>query len=282
MSSIVSIASLAAQIGDPSRAAMLVTLMDGRALTAGELAEAAGVTPPTASGHLGQLLEGGLLSVERQGRHRYYRIAKQSVAALIETMMAVGGELDHASVRRTVRTGPRDPELREARMCYDHLAGRVAVTIADSLIAGGGIVFDTDGGFVTDAGKNKLSGLGIDVTLSRRSRAALCRPCLDWSERRPHVGGQLGRSICRALMNQGWLRAGQGRKVMVTPHGRRLLALHFGVEPRSERFQMPPSATSHPMALRPATSAAMQASSRPASVERTTKFAPTRPSRKKG
>ena len=127
MTNVASLAGTAALIGDPARAAMLVTLMDGRALTATELAGAAGVTASTASGHLARMLEAGLLALERQGRHHYYRIAAPSVAGLIESLMSVTGELSAARRQcRPVRTGPSDRALRRARLCYDHLAGEVA------------------------------------------------------------------------------------------------------------------------------------------------------------
>src|SRR6187399_304782 len=147
MTSIASLAGTAALIGDPARAAMLVALMDGRALTAGELAGVAGVTPPTASGHLGRMLDAGLLGLERQGRHRYYRIANTSVASLIESLMSVTGELSAAAnSRKPVSTGPRDKALRRARLCYDHLAGEVAVGIAASMTARGHLDFGQEGG----------------------------------------------------------------------------------------------------------------------------------------
>jgi DNA-binding transcriptional ArsR family regulator len=151
MTSIASLASVAALIGEPARTAMLVTLMDGRALTAGELGGAAGVTPPTASGHLGRMLEAGLLTLERQGRHRYYRLASPTFATTLEGMISLTGELDAAAARpKPITTGPRDRALRRARVCYDHLAGEVAVAIADSMAARNQLDFAQDGGAVTE------------------------------------------------------------------------------------------------------------------------------------
>ena len=233
MSNVASLAGTAALIGDPARAAMLVTLMDGRALTAGELAGAAGVTPSTASGHLRLMLEAGLLALERQGRHRYHRLANASVAGLIESLMSVTGELSAAATpRRPVSTGPRDRALRRARLCYDHLAGEIAVAIATRMVERGQLHLDQDGGMLTEEGEVFLATLGVDVpsiTPARSGRGTLCRLCLDWSERRPHLAGLVGRELYRAFSREGWVRAPtNGRAVAVTPLGERKLELHFG------------------------------------------------------
>ena len=234
MTNIASLAGVAALIGDPARAAILVTLMDGRALTAGELATAAGVTAPTASGHLGRLLDTGLLALERQGRHRYYRIASASVAALIESMMSLSGELSAAAGRvKPVWTGPRDQALRRARLCYDHLAGEVAVAIADGMVARGQLDFGPDGGVITERGRNLLAELGVDWGSGRSAiprPAAFCLPCLDWSERRLHVGGLIGRAMYDGFARRGWVRRCKvGRTVSITSLGASELNRHFGV-----------------------------------------------------
>ena len=234
MSNVASIAGTAALIGDQARAAMLVTLMDGRALTAGELAGAAGVTPSTASGHLRLMMDAGLLGLERQGRHRYYRIESASVAGLIESLMSVTGELSAAATRcKPVSTGPRDRALRRARLCYDHLAGEVAVSITTRMVERGQLHFDQDGGMLTKKGEAFLATLGVDVpstTPARSGRGTLCRPCLDWSERRPHLAGLVGRELYTAFSREGWVRAPtNGRAVAVTPLGERKLELHFGL-----------------------------------------------------
>lgn len=232
MTNVASLATIAALIGDPARAAMLVSLMDGRALTAGELADAAGVTPQTASGHLGRLLESGLLALARQGRHRYYRIAGAPIAALLENMMSLTGELS-AAAAKPIRTGPRDQALRRARLCYDHLAGEVAVGMADRMIARGHIEFGPDGGAVTEEGLSFLAALDIDIrrdAVPGSRRTTFCRPCLDWSERRPHVAGLVGRALYDGLARQGWLeRPGPGRAIRITPKGVRGLNQHFGL-----------------------------------------------------
>ncbi|MFC3711025.1 ArsR/SmtB family transcription factor [Sphingoaurantiacus capsulatus] len=231
MTNIASLASIAALIGEPARTVMLVTLMDGRALTAGELAGAAGVNAPTASGHLGHLLDAGLLALTSQGRHRYYRLASPAVAATLEQMMALSGEL--AGVRagaRPVDTGPRDRAMRRARLCYDHLAGEVAVGIADAMSARGQLDFAQDGGALTPAGVELLTTLGVEMDSASPSRGAFCRPCLDWSERRPHIGGTVGRLLYRAFEQKGWVRrANSGRAVAVTPVGAAALDRHFAL-----------------------------------------------------
>lgn len=222
-------------IGDPAPAAMLVMLMDGRALTSGELGKAAGVAPPTASGHLVRMLEGGLLALEQQGRHRYYRLASASVAGLIESMMALSGELTTAAAPgKPVRTGPRDTALRHARLCYDHLAGEIAVSVADRMVERELIVFGTDGGVVTARGSGFLASLDLgpmtDVD-TREHGVGLCRPCLDWSERRPHIAGVIGRSMYDGFVRQGWLRrVGDTRAVSISPKGVLKLKQHFGLE----------------------------------------------------
>ena len=157
-------AETAALVGDPARANMLAALMDGRALTAKELAYAAGITPPTASGHLAQLTRAGLLAMERQGRHRYHRLASPAVAQMLESIMSVAaGGVGAHEVRPRVRavTGPRETALREARTCYDHLAGRVAVAIADRMAERGQIDLSPDGGALTDKGTALLRNLGV-------------------------------------------------------------------------------------------------------------------------
>lgn len=224
-------AETAALMGDPARACMLTALMDGRALTASELARVAGITAQTASGHLARLVEAGLLTVERQGRHRYHRLASRTVATMLESVMSFAVTLRPET--REIRTGPRDKALRRARTCFDHLAGEVAVAIADGMQARGEIELTPDGGALTEAGRRVLGGLGIDLAGeagSRRTSRVFCRPCLDWSERRPHIGGALGAAICRHGFAQDWVRrVAGGRALTITPMGQRGLADAFGV-----------------------------------------------------
>src|SRR6185503_18848436 len=167
------IALVGSLVGDPARANMLASLMTGRALTATELAQEAGVTPQTASTHLARLVDGGLLAAEKQGRHRYFRLAEPDVAQALEALMGLAARAGHLRVR----TGPKDPQMRHARVCYDHLAGDLGV----KLIAGSG----EDLG-VTRQGRHFFTGFGIAVEGLGGRRRPLCRPCLDWSERRHH------------------------------------------------------------------------------------------------
>jgi DNA-binding transcriptional ArsR family regulator len=212
------LAEIAALVGDPGRANMLATLLDGRALTASELAFVAGVAPATASGHLAKLTQAGLLSLASQGRHRYFRLASPDVARMLEAIMIVA--TDKAPRRRAT---PRiDPALREARTCYDHLAGRLGVALADALVANGAVVLAEDSGEVTEAGRSLLQSFGILLGGSRPTRRLYCRPCLDWSERRPHLAGVLGAALLDRSLALGWIeRAKDGRAVTVTGRGRR-------------------------------------------------------------
>jgi DNA-binding transcriptional ArsR family regulator len=227
-------AEIAALVGDPARANMLAALMDGRALTATELAAAAGIGAPTASGHLARLTAAGLLAMERQGRHRYHRLASPAVAQMVEGIMAVAaGRSADAPPPRRPRTGPRDAALRQARTCYDHLAGQVAVAMADSLAARGFLEFGPDGGAFTEGGLDFLRGLGVAVEAASARRGGgrvFCRPCLDWSERRPHIAGAIGAALCATCLDQGWMRRMAGsRAVSVTPAGWAMLDRAFGL-----------------------------------------------------
>lgn len=236
MASNAAFAEVAALAGDPARAGMLHALMDGRALTASELARVAGITPQTASGHLARMVAVGLLGVEKQGRHRYHRLASPTVAQMIESIMRVASGLQSTRLPRPLSVGPRDAALRAARTCYDHLAGRLGVALADALVAGGYAELANDAGVVTGAGIELFSRIGIDVDeLSarhgRRSARILCRPCLDWSERRPHLAGAVGAALCSHSFSKGWIRRIDGtRAVTVTPKGQRIFREAFGAQ----------------------------------------------------
>ena len=226
MSDTTRIAATAALLGDPARANMLAALMDGRALTAKELAYVAHVSPQTTSGHLGKLTEAGLLTPQKQGRHRYYRLASPLVGHMLEGIMAVAGEADAARPER--RTTWRGGEaLRTARSCYDHLAGRLAVGLADALCERGHVALTADGGEVTDTGHRFLRDFGAEPEPGRR---VFCRPCLDWSERRPHIAGRLGAALSCRCFELGWIeRQRDTRAVTITETGRTGFAERFGV-----------------------------------------------------
>lgn len=210
----------AALIGDPARANILLALMSGKALTARELAEEAGITAQTASSHLRKLQEGGLIHAMPQGRHRYFSLSGPEAAHLIEALMgfaAMTGQLRH-------RTGPRDPALRAARICYNHLAGEAGVQLYESLIARGHLALTPEGLALTPSGMDLLADLGLsaaDLQPKSSRRKPLCRSCLDWSERRSHLAGPVGQALLRRMQELGWLRQiGDSRALRFSPEGR--------------------------------------------------------------
>jgi DNA-binding transcriptional ArsR family regulator len=220
------IAEVAALVGDPARANILCALLDGRALTAGELAYSAGVSPQTTSGHLAKLTGSKLLSVVRQGRHRYYRIAGAHVGRMLESIMdvAVAGP-----PRYRPRSG-REQELRHARTCYDHLAGLLGVGLTDRLCARAHLVLGEEGGEVTEPGRRFLTTLGVDLAGAQSGRRVFCRPCLDWTERRPHLGGAVGAALAARCFDLGWIeRQRSSRAVVITHAGRRGFLEAFGL-----------------------------------------------------
>ena len=182
------IALIGSLIGDPARANMLTTLMTGKALTASELAAEAGITAQTASSHLSKLETAGLLTQRKQGRHRYFALADDEVGNLLEAMMGLAAKRGHMRAR----TGPRDPALRKARVCYNHLAGDYGVRMFDSMVARELLVEEGEEISLTDAGEVFVGELGIALPELTQSRRPLCRSCLDWSERRTHLAGTLG------------------------------------------------------------------------------------------
>ena len=217
-----SISRVAALIGDPARANMLVALMDGRALTVSELAHCAGIALPTASGHLARLSEAGLVAPARQGRHRYFRLDGGDVATAIELLMGIA----ERTGARPARPGPRDAALREARICYDHLAGERAVRLADRFAADGLITGDTVPA-ITTAGQALLEAAGIALPV--RGRRPACRICLDWSERKNHLAGALGAALLDHVLAQGWARRGPGRTIRFDATGARAFDRTFGL-----------------------------------------------------
>jgi DNA-binding transcriptional ArsR family regulator len=226
MSTPIDLATVAALLGDPARANILCVLQDGRAQTATELAYVAGVSPQTTSGHLAKLTEARLLTLQKQGRHRYYRLASPLVGRMLEAVMAVAavGPPRHRSPSK------RDDALRCARTCYDHLAGRLGVALADALVAQSCIVLGEDGGEVTRKGCKILTGFGLDLTAAGQQRRTFCRPCLDWSERRPHLAGALGAALTARCFELGWIaRLRDSRAVSVTRSGQSGFAETFGL-----------------------------------------------------
>lgn len=215
------LAGIANLMGDPARANMLHALMDGRALTAKELAFLAGIAPQTASGHLAKLLQGGLLAVAVQGRHRYYRLAGAEVAAALEGLMVLAAA-QPSGRRLPSRVGA---ELSAARTCYDHFAGRLGIGIHDALVAGGHLAV-ADGGYgLTETGRAVFLALGVDPDVPPKGRRARLRSCLDWSERRPHLAGSLAAALACRCFEAGWVkRRKEGRAVLVTPEGHAALA----------------------------------------------------------
>lgn len=215
------LAEIGALLAEPARAAMLLALIDGTARPAGELARAAGVGAATASAHLKRLLEGGLLAVQEQGRHRYYRLADDDVAALIETLAAPRA--------RPVLPDPTggDRPLRMARTCYRHLAGRLGVSLCDALLQQGYLQTASEGMRLQDDGAQALVRAGLNAARVQALLPLAGRGCLDWTERRLHLGGPLGVSLTDALLDAGWLRRRAGSRAL-QPSGdglRRLIAL---------------------------------------------------------
>jgi DNA-binding transcriptional ArsR family regulator len=222
------IAGIAALLGDRARADILTALMAGPALTATELATEAGITKQTASAHLARLLDGRLIVVESQGRHRYFRLADRDVAQLIESLMGVAFRT--GAVR--LRSSPREPALRKARICYDHLAGDLGVRLYDALLERRWITSDRAGLELSVKGTRLCAELGIDVPGLAHRRRPLCRPCLDWSARRHHLAGALGAALLARFVALGWARIVKGSRVVsFSPSGETALRERFGLAP---------------------------------------------------
>jgi len=226
MSAAANMVEVAALVGDTARATMLAALMGGQSLTASDLADLAGVSRATASGHLAKLSAARLVAVTSKRRFRYYRLASPLVAQMLESIKLVAAlEVPPRYQPRSVR----DDAMRFARTCYDHIAGRLGVAIADALVASGAVVLAPEGGEVTAAGARLLTGFGIELAPPVRRRI-FCRPCLDWSERRYHLAGHVGAEICRRCLELGWVqRRRDTRALRLTPAGAAGLAETFGV-----------------------------------------------------
>jgi DNA-binding transcriptional ArsR family regulator len=232
MTSPAAFAATAALLAEPPRAAMLQALLSGEALTAGELARVAGIGAPAASAHLARLVEGGLVAVHPQGRHRYHRLASEEVAAAIEMLGGLA-----ADVAPPPRRWPHGEAFRAARLCYDHLAGRLGVAVHAGLTGRGWIAPAPGGWTPTPAGEAGLAALGVDLSAARRARRFAC-DCMDWSERRAHLAGGLGREIAACCLRRHWVSrlpgSGEGdplarRRLALTPEGARRLGEALGV-----------------------------------------------------
>jgi DNA-binding transcriptional ArsR family regulator len=222
------IAMVASLVGDPARANMLTALLSGRALTASELAQEAGITPQTASSHLSKLETGGLIEPEKQGRHRYYRLTGTDVAGVLEGLAGLAARAGHMRVR----TGPKDPALRRARICYDHLAGDLGVQMLDSMKKQRLIRQGKETMELTGEGKRFISkALQIDADALVHPRRPICKACLDWSERRHHLAGTLGAAIMERFTELKWAARDPtpgSRVVNFSRNGEKRFAALFG------------------------------------------------------
>ena len=218
------IARIASLIGEPARANMLAALMSGMALTARELAHEAGVQPSTASSHLDALKAAKLIELEKQGRHHYFRIANEETAHLIETLSVVA----EANGHRRVRVGPKEPALRKARCCYNHLAGEFGVRAYDSLCAQGAFTLDAGALMPTPKGRHIFAKLGLTADVFAATGRDLARPCLDWSERRPHLAGRIATALLNHMLHEKWARRDSDTRILrFTPAGERKFAEAF-------------------------------------------------------
>lgn len=220
------IVRIAALIGEHARAEILTALMTGQALTATELAQVAGVTKQTVSAHLAKLLDAQLLAVEAQGRHRYFRLADRDVAQLLESLMGIAYRT--GAVR--LRSSPREPALRKARVCYDHLAGEIGVLLYEGLERQRFLRSGGEGPTLTKSGRELCAQIGIDLEALARQRRPLCRACLDWSVRRHHLAGSVGAALLDRCLELGWAkRAKDSRIVNFSASGEKALGERFGL-----------------------------------------------------
>jgi len=220
------LARVASLIGDRARADMLSALMSGKALTATELAMVAGITQQTASTHLAKLLDRGLLLLEKQGRHRYFRLADGEVAQMLESLMEVSQRISHVRLQ----TGPSDSALRKARVCYDHLAGEWGVRLFEGLRKQRMLTVVGEGAELTRGGEQVCDDLAIDTQKLAALRRPLCRLCLDWSERRHHLAGSLGAALLETFFTRGWARRRRDSRIVVfSAAGLHALGKYFGV-----------------------------------------------------
>jgi DNA-binding transcriptional ArsR family regulator len=221
------LAAVAALMGERTRACILLALLGGAPLSASELAERARVSAPLASSHLAKLLRGGMLKVEARGRNRYYRLADREIARAIEALLAIAPE----RAATTLRESTHGQAIRQARTCYDHLAGELGVALTDALRRRRLLAVKDDGYSLTPAGRRYLGDLGVGIEALAAKRRPLTRQCLDWTERRPHLAGSLGAALADRLFELDWLRRVPGNRALrITSQGRDGLRDVFGVE----------------------------------------------------
>lgn len=227
MDEVLTLAQMARMISSPARATMLLALADGRALPASELAYRAGISNQTASEHLSLMKKMGIVCVEHCGRHRYYRVVDSRIMEALEDLLAASSEVRIAERPDIARVVP----LRQARMCYDHLAGRLGVVLAEKLQEKKWVFLEGRDFQVTDNGKDQFEQFGIDWAELERSRRLFARRCIDWSERKPHIGGVLGAALATRFMELDWIRRGtRNRVVFLTNEGRRCFMKIFEVD----------------------------------------------------
>lgn len=204
------ISRIAALIGDPARANILTALMSGKALTATELASEAGVTVQTTSSHLAKLEGAAMISCRKSGRHKYFTLGSDDVGHALEALMGLAAGTGHLRTR----TGPKDAALREARVCYNHLAGAKGIALYQGLLTRGVIVEVGDDVDLTDAGADWLQGFGVNLEGLKRSKTPLCRSCLDWSARQTHLAGSVGRALLTQMQEKGWAERIEGTRIV--------------------------------------------------------------------
>lgn len=240
------IVGIAALIGDHARAEVLTALMTGKALTATELADIASVTKQTMSGHLAKLVDAGLLTVEAQGRHRYYKISNEDVAYLIETLTGVA----YRTGALRLRSSPKEPALRKARVCYNHLAGEMGVLLYDGLVMNGAFSFGNAGLELSSAGHRIFGEFGIDTYAVMAQKRVFCKSCLDWSERRHHLAGALGASLLDRIVDLGWATRIKGTRIMeFSVPGEKALRATFMPQQKADRTSASDAASANKTAL---------------------------------
>lgn len=220
------IAQIASLIGDPARSRMLIALMGGKALTATELSLDAEITPQTASSHLSKLVNNGLLAVQKQGRHKYFQLNGKDVAEILEALLNISSRIEHSNIF----TGPRDPELRKARVCYDHLAGELGVLLYEALMKNNYINTVNNSLEMTANGIAFFHRIGVNFDELQKGKRPLCKSCLDWSERNHHLAGLIGKWILIDLLKKNWAQKNlDSRVIRFTKTGLKYFNKQYGI-----------------------------------------------------